>query len=149
MLNYSQKNLKERLVDRKNWFKDSIDELQNTKIIYVDPDNGIEVKSQPIGGINGNKYISYQEIKEYYDYGFSLIVYNHRDRKPHKEYIKRFKQIQDEIENKLFYLRFSRYSVRDYLFVSQNDIAEDIYAFLCEFVKSSWGECFSLHNVDF
>lgn len=149
MLNYTQKNHKERLVARKNWFKDSIDALHNAKLIYVDPDTGIEVKSQPISGINGNKYISYQEIKKYYDYGFSLIVYNHRDRKPHEEYIKKFKQIHDEIETRLFYLRFSRYSVRDYLFVLHNDIIEDVYTFLCEFVKNSWGECFSLHNVDF
>lgn len=147
-LDYSRQNREERLKNRHSWFNDSIIELQGAKIIYVDPDNGIEVKSQHIGGPNGNKYISYEEISQYFSLGHSLIVYNHRDRKPHDVYLNRFKMIQNSLDTQLFYLRFSRYSVRDYLFVLQDNIFSDITNFLNDFVVSSWSSCFTINSVN-
>lgn len=148
ILDYSQQTREERLKNRHYWFKDSIIELQRAKIIYVDPDNGLEVKSQHIGGPNGNKYISYEEINHYFNLGHSLIIYNHRDRKPHDVYLNRFKLIQETLDTKLVYLRFSRYSVRDYLFVLQDNIFNNITHFLNDFVRSSWSSCFTINNVN-
>ena len=84
------------------------------KIIFLDPDNGLEVKSTNPYSKNGNKYATYQEAADYYAQGSTVIIYNHRDRKPENEYLKRFYRFKDMEETKnakMFYLRASRYSV--------------------------------------
>jgi hypothetical protein len=46
-------------------------------ILFFDPDNGIEVKSVPIGRKNCNKYIYWLEIIDAYASGKSLLIYQH------------------------------------------------------------------------
>lgn len=133
---------------RESWFENSIRLLRGAKLIYVDPDNGLEVKSQSIYGSNGVKYISYDEIKRYYEHGFSLIVYNHRDRKPQQQYINRFRPIRNFVNAELICLRFFRYSVRDYVFVLHHDITEKVTYALEKFVKGLWGECFQFYQIE-
>lgn len=133
---------------RHEWYMESISALKNAKFIFLDPDNGIEVKSQPIYGVNGDKYVSYSEIKQYYEAGFSLMIYNHRDRQPHDIYITRFKRILDDLDAMLLFLRFKPYSVRDYLFVLQKQVANEVISVLYDFVHGIWGECFTLHRIE-
>ncbi|MES3017456.1 MAG: hypothetical protein V4721_06745 [Bacteroidota bacterium] len=49
----------------------------NCDIIFLDPDNGIEVPSIPYGKRNSSKYIYLHEIVESYKIGRSLLVYQH------------------------------------------------------------------------
>lgn len=54
--------------------------LRTCEIIFFDPDNGIEVAS--INNKNKYKYISYNLLKKFWEYGKSLIIYQHNDRIP-------------------------------------------------------------------
>jgi hypothetical protein len=61
-------------------------DLADCPVIFVDPDNGIEVKSVPYGSKGSNKYIYWRELESLYGRGHSLIVYQHYPRVPRQEY---------------------------------------------------------------
>ena len=133
-----------KLLDAKNrdkWHLEALKKLGNQGIIFLDPDNGLEVKSIKPYSKNGNKYTTYQEAADYYANGATVIIYNHRDRKPKSEYLKRFyrfKDIEETKNAKMFYLRASRYSVRDYLFLAQERHFSDLESCIDSFLATEW-----------
>lgn len=132
---------------RANWLADSVRQLAGAQLLYLDPDNGLQVKSQPLYGVNGVKYVAYHEVKLYYEKGFSLIVYNHRDRRPQQQYLDRFRRLYALTDAELVGLRFCRYSVRDYVFVLHHDVAPQVKNALERFVQTAWGTCFQLYAI--
>ena len=127
--------------NRDKWHSQAIKKLQKQDVIFLDPDNGLEVKSTKPYSKNGNKYTTYQEVADYYEKGSTVIIYNHRDRKPESEYLKRFYQFKDMEETKnakMFYLRASRYSVRDYLFLAQERHFSDLESCIDSFLATEW-----------
>lgn len=133
-----------KLLDAQNrdkWHLEGLKKLGNQGIIFLDPDNGLEVKSIKPYSKNGNKYTTYQEAADYYANGATVIIYNHRDRKPKSEYLKRFyrfKDIEETRNTKMFYLRASRYSVRDYLFLAQERHFSDLESCIDSFLATEW-----------
>ncbi len=125
---------------RDKWHSEALKKLQKQDVIFLDPDNGLEVKSTKPSSKNGNKYTTYKEAAaDYYAKGSTVIIYNHRDRKPESEYLKRFYRFKDMEETKnakMFYLRASRYSVRDYLFLVQERHFPDLEKAIDNFLAS-------------
>ena len=133
------KNLETK--NRNEWHLKALKKLENQDVIFLDPDNGLEVKSTKPCSKNGNKYTTYKEAADYYSHGATVIIYNHRDRKPEREYIKRFyrfKDIEETKNTKMFYLRASRYSVRDYLFLVQERHFSDLEMAINNFLATEW-----------
>lgn len=131
--------------NRDEWHFEALKKLCKQDVILLDPDNGLEVKSTKPYSKNGNKYTTYQEAADYYANGATVIIYNHRDRKPEIEYLKRFyrfKDIEETKNAKMFYLRASRYSVRDYLFLVQKKHFSDLERAIDSFLTTEW--CFYL-----
>lgn len=125
-------SVSERIKNREIWFKESLSELQRADIIFLDPDNGIQIdlskKAQPIAV----KYAFIDEIEKYYSLGKTLIVYNHRDRRPTVEYKTKISSPKQFLysQRNIKVLRFKRMSVRDYIFIIQDQHLELInYAF--------------------
>lgn len=126
---------------RDEWHFKALKKLSKQDIIFLDPDNGLEVKSTKPCSKNGNKYTTYKEAADYYSHGATVIIYNHRDRKPECEYIKifyRFKDIEETKNAKMFYLRASRYSVRDYLFLVQERHFSYLEKAIDDFLATEW-----------
>lgn len=65
---------------RDKWHSDALKKLHNQDVIFLDPDNGLEVKSIKPHSKHGNKYTTYKEAADYYAQGSTVIIYNHRDR---------------------------------------------------------------------
>lgn len=127
--------------NRDKWHSQALKKLQKQDVIFLDPDNGLEVKSTKPYSKNGNKYTTYKEAADYYAQGSTVIIYNHRDRKTENEYLKRFYRFKDmeEMKNaKMFYLRASRYSVRDYLFLVQERHFSDLERAIDNFLATEW-----------
>lgn len=127
--------------NRDKWHLEALKKLHNQDVIFLDPDNGLEVKSTNPYSKNGNKYTTYKEAADYYVQGATVIIYNHRDRKPEEDYLKRFYQFKEMEETKnakMFYLRASRYSVRDYLFLVQERHFSDLERALDNFLAIEW-----------
>lgn len=126
---------------RDKWHSASLKRLHKQDVIFLDPDNGLEVKSKKLHSKHGNKYTTYKEAADYYAQGSTVIIYNHRDRKPESEYLKRFHQFEnmEKTKNaKMFYLRDSRYSVRDYLFLTQERHFSVLEGAIDLFLSTGW-----------
>jgi len=76
----------ERISLRQDWFEKSQSHLSQADIIFLDPDNGINLDPSKKADPNAVKYVFPDEIETYYGLGKSLIIYNHRDRRPREEY---------------------------------------------------------------
>ena len=102
--------------DREKWFGDSLKKLFNTEIIFLDPDNGLEYKKGDV------KHVLKQELSTYFYHGKSIILYNHRDRKPDNEYFSKFTDLAKKLnlnKNYLKVIRANKGTARDYVFFIQ------------------------------
>lgn len=72
--------------DRKRYFDKIIEELPPCSLIFIDPDNGLEVKR------SNEKHLLYQEAKDLYkrmDEDSALMIYQHFPRENHAKYLRR------------------------------------------------------------
>jgi hypothetical protein len=51
-------------------------------LVFLDPDNGIEVASRPVGRRGSSKYVSWMELDALWAAGKSLLIYQHFRREP-------------------------------------------------------------------
>ena len=80
-LNFDDNPSHARKVERrKNWNAEAFKGLDKRDVIFFDPDNGLEVKSNSRTSSKGPKYVFYDELVQYWQRGQSLIVYQHFDR---------------------------------------------------------------------
>ena len=120
---FYSKPLPSSSVNRENWFEESLTKLKKADIIFLDPDNGIQTDKVKKTQKRAIKYVFKDEIEEYYELGKSLIIYNHRDRRPQPEYNRKILGIRHCVKacNDIRVLRFKRVSVRDYIFLIQKE----------------------------
>ena len=140
--------VQERFSVRREWFQEGVQVLRACDIVFMDPDNGIEVKSVPVTDRRSSKYVLYSEIQHLYSCGKSLIVYNHRDRSTEIDYLKRINCLEDLLgEAQIIVARFNRFSVRDYVFILQERHEDTIDKTIHRFLDGSWGRLFELKST--
>jgi hypothetical protein len=75
--------------DRARYFADMHERLQNTDLIFFDPDNGIEIKSHPYGRKHSSKFLYWHELTQAYSAGKSVLVYQHFIREKRDNFVTR------------------------------------------------------------
>lgn len=147
VLDYSRtSHASERKVIRHRWDAAARERLKDCDLVFLDPDNGLEVKSTRPYHMPGNKYVTYEEAKQYYAEGKSVLIYNHRDRSPEERYIERFRRFSDfpgTAHAHLKCLTFRRVSVRDYVLLSQMKHLNRLQFAMNDIFGSSWAKYFS------
>jgi hypothetical protein len=138
--NYT-KDKENRLRYRDSWIDESLNMLSSCNLIFYDPDNGIEIESVKKHHKRAGKYVFYDEISNYYNKCKSLIIYNHRSMEENDNYLRRFRKISERIavNTKIYYLRFHRFNVRDYVFIPQQKHEEILLLKVEKFLSSEWG----------
>lgn len=63
--------------DRKSWFMSLADRARGCDLVFLDPDNGFEIKSKPYGRQNSSKFVYWREIEALWSSGKSLLIYQH------------------------------------------------------------------------
>ena len=126
---------KELMNNRANWFMYSLEQLTNCDIIFLDPDNGLEVKSYPKTSKRHVKYLYYDEVEQYLQDGKSVIIYQHHDRKTDKLLEVR-KKIKPQYE--IFALNFHRYDLRYFVFIFQKSHHKFKNIVKKQFFESPW-----------
>lgn len=137
----------ERKEIRKKWHKRALEKLNTSDVVFIDPDNGVEVKSCSVTSKNGNRYISKEELKDYLSKGKSCIVYNHRKRMTEQVIFSEYKDMVKEIgtgEQSLAVLSFLRGTRRDYLVIMQPEHKAELEKWAENLISSSWGNHFEL-----
>jgi len=129
--------------DRFAWHQQALLQLRKTDMIFLDPDNGLEVKS--LSPAKHFKYVFRSEIEDYYNAGHSIVFYNHRSHEPDAIYFSRFKDLLSiySLSNaEMLGLRFSRGTTRDYIILSQPEHSHMIKTGIQELLNSPWAEHF-------
>ncbi len=65
---------------RDEYFRATWKKLRECALVFLDPDNGIEVPSTPFGKRGSAKYLYWREIEQAYGGGQSLLIYQHYPR---------------------------------------------------------------------
>jgi hypothetical protein len=73
---------RERTEQRIAWFARAQTTLAESDLLFLDPDNGLEVKSIRLGSRLAGKYAMLAEVHALLTTGASVILYQHADRSP-------------------------------------------------------------------
>ena len=108
--------------ERGEWHHRALQELKGADIIFLDPDNGLLVKSVGPKSAKSVKYVFYKEVWEYLEHKKSVLIYNHRCRKPEKEYFddifEKLKENRIVKANNILAISYHKGTVRDYIAVA-------------------------------
>ena len=74
---------------RKQYFSDMRELFQDVDLICFDPDNGLEVKSKPLGKKDSSKFLYWSEVVDSYEAGRSILLYQHFIRENREKFISR------------------------------------------------------------
>lgn len=130
--------------NRTEWHSRALSALDGMDLVFLDPDNGLLVKSVDKRSAKSPKYTFYKEVASYVARGQSVIVYNHRSRKkPGIYFAEIYAKLADAIPQAdcIFAITFPKGSVRDYFVVTacpeHTMLVRDA---LTEFYDSTWGQ---------
>ncbi len=130
---------------REEWHKKALIALKSADVVFLDPDNGLLVKSVGKKSARSVKYTFYEEVEAYLKQGQSVIVYNHRCRKPEEKY---FQDICENLqmhvgipESKILKITFPKCSVRDYFAIPVSQAHSDKVLVAFQMMENSlWGQ---------
>lgn len=132
------------VTDRAAWHTQALSVLAGVDLVFLDPDNGLLVKSVRKRSAQSSKYTFYEEVADYVSRGQSVVVYNHRSRKQPDVY---FGEIYDKLTSALpnacdiTAITFPRGAVRDYFAIAASpEHAQHIREAFDELTHGKWGE---------
>lgn len=70
---------------RSSWFNSLNKRAQECELVFLDPDNGLEVKSKGYGGKDSSKFLYWREVEDLWASRKSLLIYQHfiREKRPY------------------------------------------------------------------
>lgn len=127
--------------NRAAWHADALSALAGTALVFLDPDNGLLVKSVGRRSAKSPKYAFYEEVARYIARGQSVVVYNHRSRKKRDVYFGEIcAKLKAEVPRACD-ITFPKGSVRDYFAISANpEHARFIREAFVGMVHGVWGD---------
>jgi hypothetical protein len=74
---------------RNGWLSQALKKLSRVDLLFFDPDNGIEVRSTPLGKRGSSKFLYWDEIETAWFKGCSLLIFQHFPRQNRAKYTAR------------------------------------------------------------
>lgn len=87
--NFYSRYIPDKADDRVTWFKHLSKAADKSDLVFLDPDNGLEIKSRPYGRKNSNKFLFWHEVETLWQAGKSLLIYQHFIRQKRPVFIQR------------------------------------------------------------
>ena len=138
-----------RLVFRKQWVNGALELTKTSDVVFIDPDNGIEVGIERHHA-RGPKYVYFDELSPYLQRGQSLIIYHHigRNGTAEEQIQKRFLQIKQSVGNYegTFALLYHRGTLRCYFIVPQEQHKDTLFERSKVLTSGIWAQHFSRIN---
>lgn len=75
---------RQRATERVSWFARAQETVKRSNLVFLDPDNGLEVRSVPPTSPLSSKYATVAEINALLDDGAAVVLYQHGSRTPWK-----------------------------------------------------------------
>ena len=131
-----------RLTKRRFWLLNACDAVENCDIIFLDPDNGFQVKSVKRHTDKGVKYVFWDEAKQFYDENKTLVIYHHLNRttKSRDQITMKLQEFRDTLPrgDTTIPLLFKRGSHRVFFIVPSSSHSSLIATRLREMRASDW-----------
>ena len=86
----------DRIRYRNGWLDDAVGSTAGADIIFLDPDNGLQVPSTPFHRDAAPKYAFYSELLPFWTRGQSLVIYQHKNL--HQKASAQITERQEELE---------------------------------------------------
>lgn len=128
---------------REQWHRKALNVLTDCNLVFLDPDNGLLVKSVKEGSPKSVKYVFDRELSEYIKRGKSVVLYNHRPRKQWDQYFAEMSERLNAVSmgKPFMAITFPKGSVRDYFLIPANDEhSKQMKTALTELVSGLWGQ---------
>ena len=90
--NYFSKIVPDAADPRKVWAKALVKAASQSELVFLDPDNGLEVPSRPFGRRHSSKYAYWPEVRAIWKGGASVLIYQHFRREKRETFIPRMAQ---------------------------------------------------------
>jgi hypothetical protein len=126
---YAGGSAQQRAVGRAMWFERARKAVEDCNLIFLDPDNGIEVRSAPVTSPQAGKYATVPEISTLLESGAAVVLYQHGDRTPWPTQRERIcGQISSGTPQPLTIrtLRFGAYGVRAFFCISPSPLLDEV-----------------------
>ncbi|MGQ9663671.1 MAG: hypothetical protein ACUVWX_15280, partial [Kiritimatiellia bacterium] len=75
--------------ERDKWDTNLLRAAAGVDLVFMDPDNGIEVRSRPVGRKGSSKYVTWHEIEWVWKASCSVLIYQHFRREPRQDFAER------------------------------------------------------------
>ena len=136
-----------RAEERMDWFKNSWLMLEESELIFADPDNGISYRLSA-SRKGSEKYVLPEEVAEYYNAGKDVVFYCHKGRRKLDDWENAKIKIRESIrDTQILGLTYHRGSQRSYIFVVHPDHYRKYVDLLNEFENTAWSKLFSRENI--
>lgn len=135
-----------RLAHRKEWVRSAVAAAAGCDLVFVDPDNGLEVRTPPHHK-HGLKYVFFDEVSPYIHRDQTLIIYQHMNhRKPVNDQIsERITEITRRLQAPvLCTLVFRRWNLRAFFVIPNRRDRELLSRRVDGFLSGAWDEHFQL-----
>jgi hypothetical protein len=119
----------QRAADRAAWFHCARKAVEDCNLIFLDPDNGLAVRSAPVTSPQAGKYATVQEISTLLKSGAAVVLYQHGDRTTWPTQRERIcRQISSGTAQPLTIrtLRFGAYGVRAFFCISPSPLLDEV-----------------------
>ncbi|MBP3803480.1 MAG: hypothetical protein J6I76_06205 [Oribacterium sp.] len=132
----------DREQERSYWFQESMHELADSELIFMDPDNGLLESDDPTK-LGGEKYVLPSEVESYFIEGHNVVYYCHKGRRPYAQWEAHkslmFERIKDA---KPAILTYHKGSQRSYIFLIHEENFVK-YRKIIDRLLSGWYKIFS------
>jgi len=119
---------RQRVSERAAWFERARQAMSDCDLVFLDPDNGLEVRSVPITSPFSSKYTTVAEIAALLETGASVVLYQHGNRTPWLVQRERvYAQIATGTQRGLTIrsLRFGAFGARAFFCITSNQRLSD------------------------
>jgi len=86
---YFSKITPDNRLERDQWFNNLESRSKGCDLVFLDPDNGLEIKSKPYGRKSSSKYLYWPEVESLWKNGKSLLIYQHFIREERSGFIQK------------------------------------------------------------
>ena len=134
-----------RAARRKQWVEQTLARMAGCDIVFVDPDNGLEVKARPYHK-RGPKHVFFHELSQYTQRDQSVVIYHHigRNGSAQEQIRERLTQIGERLGRAAIALRYRRGTARAFFIVPAQRHKEILGSRVARFQESSWKRHFKL-----
>ena len=86
---YFSDRISDAVSSRRQWFSSLAQRAHLCDFVFLDPDNGLEIKSKAFGGKGSSKFLYWREVDALWASGKSLLIYQHFIREKRVNFIAR------------------------------------------------------------